>query len=281
MRVSKERVDSIAIGRFDGFHLGHRELFKSLGENGAILMIHRDSPEYILPNEFAQQYINFPIFRYNLDEIKSLDGHLFLEKLFRDFPNLKKIVVGYDFFFGKGRGCSAFDLQKSCRCEVQIVDEVKLDEISIHSGEISKLLKSGDVRTANRFLGRAYSIIGRHIRGQGVGKESVVPTINISFTKFIAPKDGVYLTKTYLKNREYNSISFIGKRETTDGNFAFETHILEENIKENSFETVKVEFIEFIRENRRFESLKELRQGVMSDIKIAKKLLSVPSSSNN
>jgi len=273
MESSKKIVDSIAIGRFDGFHLGHKGLFQALTKNGAILIIYRKSSEYILPYRFTKNYVDYPIFRYDLDDIRDLDGRQFLEKIFLDFPNLKKIVVGYDFFFGRGRGCSAFDLKNSCRCKVEIIDEVKFNGISIHSGEIIRLLKSGDIESANQLLGRPYSIIGKHIKGQGIGGKLLVPTINIEFQDFVIPKNGVYLTKTHLENGKFFSISFIGKRETTDGNFALETHILDRYVEENNNTLVKVEFIDFIRENRQFQNLQELKMAIDGDVQSAKEIL--------
>ena len=272
MKLLQKRVTSLAIGRFDGFHIGHLKLLDALNSNGAVLIIYRESDEFILPYEFIQSYIKFPIFSYKLSDIKHLESSQFLEKLYNDFPNLKKLVVGYDFFFGKERKYSANHLEESCKCQVKIVDEVKLNNISVHSGTIIKFLKDGQIEKANQLLGRAYAIIGNKIKGQGIGKKSVVPTINISFKKFVVPKHGVYLTKIYFKQLEFYSLSFIGVRETTDNSFAFETHILNGNIQDREFGTIKVEFFHFLRPNRKFKSLEELKEDVKNDIAKANQL---------
>jgi riboflavin kinase/FMN adenylyltransferase len=270
MELFSRDIDSIAIGRFDGFHLGHQQLFSSLLDSGGILVIHRDSDKYILPPQFTDRLINLPIFRYNLSDIKELQGKEFISKLFSDFPNLKKIVVGYDFFFGNGRDCSAKDLQKSSNCEVEIIDEVMIEGISVHSGKIIELLQTGNIEIANRLLGREYQIIGTHIHEQRIGGEKLVPTINLQYRNFISPKEGIYLSTTILDSREFNSVSFIGDRKTTDDKFALETHILDSEFRGGEFNEVTVKFKKFIRANIKFDTLADLKVAIEKDIEVAK-----------
>ncbi len=273
MELSKERISSLAIGRFDGFHLGHMKLLQYLDSNGAVLIIHRPAPQYLLPREYIPKYINIPTFLYHLDEIQHLTGFQFIKKLFQDFPNLRKIVVGYDFAFGKDRQSSATDIGRLCNCDVKIVDEVAIDRYSIHSATIAKLLKLGNIKQANRLLGRNYTIFGKHIRGQGLGDKNLVPTLNIEFGNFHIPKHGVYLTKTYLEGESYFSISFIGNRETTDNQFTLESHLFKFPYKNRNFGEVETQFLDFIRENRKFPDLESLKIAIQQDIATAQKLL--------
>jgi len=270
MKLSKTEIDSIAIGKFDGFHLGHQKIFQELTKNSAILIIDKEKSSYIIPKKFLTKFTDIQIFRYLLTDIKSLNGKNFIRKLENDFPNLKNIVIGYDFQFGNGRNCSISDLKKYSDFKVKVVDEVKIANISIHSGEIIRRLRDGDIKFANILLGRKFEIIGKHINGQGVGKKDLVPTINISYEKFISPKDGVYLTETFFKNRQYFSISFLGIRETTDRKFSFESHILNDNIDEKDCGEVRTKFIKYIRSNRKFSDLQSLKIQILKDIKIAK-----------
>ena len=273
MKLSREIISSLAIGRFDGFHLGHMQLLQYLDSNGAVLIIHRSAPRYLLPKEHIQRHINIPTFLYRLDEIQYLTGSQFIKKLFHDFPNLRKIVVGYDFAFGKDRKSSATDIGHLCNCDVKIVDEVAIDGYSVHSATITKLLKLGNIKQANRLLGRNYTIFGKHIRGQGLGSKKLVPTLNIEFGSFHIPKHGVYLTKTYLEGESYFSISFIGERKTTDNQFTLESHLFNFPHGNRKFGEVETQFLDFIRENRKFPDLESLKTAIQQDIAKAKKLL--------
>jgi riboflavin kinase/FMN adenylyltransferase len=260
-----ERVTNLAIGTFDGFHRGHRELFRNLDSDGAILIIEKSYPNYLLPKEFKSRFVEQPIYYYQLSEIMKLNGVEFIDLLLSNFPKLQKIVVGYDFHFGYNRNCLAEDLKRVFRGDVHIVDEVQFQNISVHSKAIRELLEGGDIEMANRFLNRNYSIIGNRVKGQGIGSRELVPTINLSTNSFFLPKSGVYSSRTVINGFSYKSISFLGHRYTTDGELSLETHILE-SFEECRSDEIEVQFIEFIRENRKFKSLSELKKQIERDI---------------
>jgi len=253
------KINSLAVGGFDGVHLAHQKLFEKLS-NGGVLIIEKNSS--LTPKKARCEYIKHPCFFYNLDEIKHLTKDEFIKKLKNDFPHLKKIVVGYDFKFGKNRQGNPESFKSEF--EVEVVDEIKIDNISIHSSTIREYLKNGEIKTANKLLNHTYKIKGTQIKGQGLGKKEFVPTINLDIKKYFIPKEGVYKTTTNNKK----SITFIGKRASTDNKFAIETHFLED-FKES--EIYEVEFLEFIRENRKFNSFEELKKQILKDIELAKK----------
>ena len=114
-----------------------------------------------------------------------------------------------------------------------------------------------------------YKIYGKQIKGQGLGAKSFVPTINLKVHEFLLPNEGVYITKTILDNKEFNSITFLGHRVTTDGSYAVETHIIDEDIK-NDNHTTQIKFYEKLRENKKFDSFEELKNQILDDIKSAK-----------
>jgi len=123
----------------------------------------------------------------------------------------------------------------------------------------------------NHLLGRAYEIEGRVVQGQGLGKKELVPTINLNVYDYALPKNGVYATRTNIENEWFESISFLGIRETTDGDFAIETYIIEKDILITNHK-IKIEFIAYIRENRKFPDLKSLKNQILLDINRAKKI---------
>ena len=266
--VNKNTITSIAIGGFDGMHSAHQELFKNLDENGAILSIESGYAN-LTPKRYRQEYSIYPIYYYVLENIRHLEGDEFIKLIKEEFPNLKKIVVGFDFCFGKNRKYCIEKLKDLFNGEVLVIDEIKIDEIPVHSRIIRQYLKDGNIKMANKLLGKEYKIYGQQIKGQGLGTKSFVPTINLKVDEFLLPQEGVYITKTILDNKEYKSITFLGHRITTDGSYAVETHILDENITNDNY-TTQVKFYEKIRDNKKFDSFEDLKKQIFDDIELAK-----------
>jgi riboflavin kinase/FMN adenylyltransferase len=268
----KNEIDSIAIGGFDGMHTGHQHLFSALGEKGGIVVIETGYAN-LTPRRERERFSSYAIFYYQLEDIRHLDGKNFIKMLKSEFPKLKKIVVGYDFHFGKNRHSSHKDLQELFDGEVVVIDEVLMDNDSIHSHKIRAKLQLGDIRGANAFLGHNYTIHGDVVAGQGLGKKELVATINLHVKDFLLPQEGVYATLTRIDDEEHYhpSVSFLGHRVTTDGNFAVETHILDTELTCKS--RAYISFIDFIRPNKKFSSLQELKKAIDSDINSAKKII--------
>ncbi len=266
--ISKSSVKSVAIGSFDGIHKGHKELIKKLGDGGALVVI-CNGRACLTPGDRRQEYSGVPCFYYDLDDISELRGDEFIDMLKKDFVNLKKIVVGYDFKFGKDRAWDKHDLKHLFDGEVVVVDEFCFDGLGVHSSAIRRFLRDGDIYRANRLLGREYSVVGKVIAGQGIGKKYLYPTLNLDITPYIVPKNGVYATRTKIDDITYSSITFIGNRLSTDGEFAIENHILDNDIDVTP-SSVRVCFVEWIRDNKKFDSLDELKNQIAKDIIIAK-----------
>ena len=268
--ISKNNITNITIGGFDGMHLAHQELFKHLDKDGAIVVIDTNYAN-LTPRKYRENFTSYPIFYYTLDDIKHLSGSQFVELLKKDFPQLAKIIVGYDFHFGKQRLYNAQNLKEIFKGEVQIIDEYLIDNISVHSRFIRELLTQGKTVQANDFLGRAYQIKGNIIKGQGLGQKQFVPTLNIQVDNFLIPQNGIYATQTIIDNTKYKSITFIGHRVSTDNNFAIETHILDQDIDTTS-STLEILFYEKIRKNQKFNNPKQLQSQILEDIEIVKNI---------
>ena len=265
--VNKNSITSIAIGGFDGMHIAHQELFKNLDDNGAIVSIESGYAN-LTPRKYRQEYSIYPIYYYNLTDIKHLEGCEFIKLLKEEFPKLKKIVVGFDFCFGKDRKYCIEKLKEFFDGSVIVIEEIKLDDIGVHSRIIREYIKSGDIKMANKLLGKEYKIYGKQIKGQGLGAKSFVPTINLKVDEFLLPNEGVYITKTTLDDKEFNSITFLGHRVTTDGSYAVETHVLNQDIESKDY-TIQVKFCDKLRENKKFNSFDELKGQILEDINLA------------
>ncbi len=256
---------AIAIGGFDGMHIGHQALFNELGEYGTIVVIETGYAN-LTPKNHREKFSDKHILYLKLEDIRHLDGVAFLNFLQVKFPKLQKIVVGYDFHFGKDRKYSFNDLKNLFDGEVIIVDEVCHNKDSIHSHKIRQKLQLGDIKGANEFLGHNYTIEGKLIKGQGIGAKELVATINVEAPDFLTPKEGVYATLTRIDNDEHfhPSVSFLGHRVTTDGSFAIESHILDGEVL--CEEKADIRFVSFLRENEKFASLELLKEAIKKDI---------------
>lgn len=266
--VNKNTITSIAIGGFDGMHYAHQQLFKNLDENGAILSIESGYAN-LTPKRYRQEYSKYPIYYYVLENIKHLEGNQFIKLLKEEYPNLKKIVVGFDFCFGKNRKYCVTQLKELFKGKVIVLDEIKLDNIPVHSRVIREYISNGKINIANKLLAKEYKIYGTQIKGQGLGSKSFVPTINLKVDEFLLPNEGVYITSTILNDKEYKSVTFLGHRVTTDGSFAVETHILDEEVINKKY-TIEIKFFEKLRDNEKFDSFDKLKEQILLDIQKAK-----------
>lgn len=265
--IKKDTITSIAIGGFDGMHLAHQQLFNRLDTNGGIIVI-QTTYANLSPFTHRQKHTKYPIYFYPLENIKHLSGSQFIKLLKEEFPNLQKIVVGYDFHFGH---LAAYDNNKLIELfdgDVEIVDEYKIDDIAVHSKVIRSYLRDGNITYANKLLGYNYNLTGLVIKGQGLGKKEFVPTININVSDFLIPQEGVYITRTIVNETRYNSVTFIGHRVTTDGKFAVETSILEKSFDEEIPKNIQIEFIKKIRDNQKYDNFEDLKKQIEDDINV-------------
>ncbi|WP_345973324.1 bifunctional riboflavin kinase/FAD synthetase [Sulfurimonas diazotrophicus] len=265
-----KKVDAVAIGGFDGMHEGHQHLFNALGERGAIVVVETGYAN-LTPGREREHFTTHPIVYLPLDEIRMLDDRGFVDYLRERFPVLSRIVVGYDFRFGLDRKFSHADLSKAFGGAVQVIDEVTVGGESVHSHKIRAKLIIGDVAGANRFLGHNYTVRGDVVRGQGIGKKELVPTVNMLTNGFLLPKEGVYASLARLDGEEHYhpAVSFVGHRVTTDGSFAVETHVLDGEIV--CKERIDVSFVQRLRGNEKFASLDALKEQIGRDIAAARK----------
>ena len=254
-------IHSVAIGSFDGIHLAHQELIRL---SDALVVIERNSG-YLTPGYKRTHYTDEPCFFYLFDKIKSLSPKEFVERLEKDFPQLQKIVVGYDFHFGKSKEGNAQTLRALFSGEVVIVDEVSIGGIAIHSRTIKSFLSEGNVEMASKQLGREYTVEGEVVSGQGIGGRELVPTLNLKVHHYRLPKEGVYAGKTRIDGEWLPSVIFLGHRITTDGSFAVESHILGRDIGVIRGDAT-ISFTAFIRENRKFDTLDMLKEQIEKDI---------------
>lgn len=272
--MKNSTIKEIAIGGFDGMHAAHQHLFNALDQKSGAVVAIETGYANLTPFKARETYTHLPIFYFDLDKIRHLNDKGFMKLLLETFPNLEKIVVGYDFHFGKDRLHNHETIKKLFHTgSVEVIEKVTIENDSVHSHKIRNFIKNGDIKRANLYLAHNYTIEGDIIKGQGLGKKELFATINIKTYQYLLPKEGVYATLTQFDDEEHfhASVSFIGHRETTDGSFAIETHIIDENIEASS--KAKISFISFLRENKKFENIEKLRNAIKNDILSAKRAI--------
>jgi riboflavin kinase/FMN adenylyltransferase len=272
-----------ALGNFDGVHLGHRAVI----ERAIFLGKERAAPSAVLTFEphpadlFAERPVVFRLtpaaMKASVCEELGLSGIVFLSfsaqlaaMTAEEFVNsilverlgVGAVVVGWDFHFGRGRsGTSAFlaDAALQHGFSVDIVAKVEEGKGEaarvVSSTAIRRALERGDVAAAARGLGRRYSVSGRVILGQKLGRALGVPTANILLPPTNRLAHGVYAVRAYLDGEPHPAVSSFGVRPTIGaGPPLLETHLLD--FDEDLYgQEMTVEFVERIREERRFDSL--------------------------
>lgn len=272
--LKNDEVIAVAIGKFDSMHLAHKAVLKHLDKNDIVLLIKMSQQPNgsILPYRKRENYIKRKLYFIDFEKIRNLSGKKFLKYLQMKLPNLKTIIVGDDFRFGKNRKYSAKNIPEISNINVIIIPEIKIDGIPVHSSYIRSFILSGEINLANKLLGRYYSIDGDVINGQGIGKKMLFPTLNIKADEYILPKDGVYASYTKINKDIFKSITFLGNRLSTNMSFAIETHIIDK-ILDRTPKKLEIFFVKRIRDNKKFENLDSLKYQITLDINCAREII--------
>ena len=286
---SSTQRTSLTIGNFDGFHRGHQLVVDRLIKcskknlNDSVVITFNPHPLNVLnPNEAPtlistlEQKINL-LKNTNLDtllllkfdnDLSRIKPETFVKDILVGRFNVRDLFIGDNFSFGYQRSGNLTLLQKLSKTlnfSVHKVPEVILRGNRVSSSYIRDLVQSGKMSSANRFLGRPYALDGNIISGDGLGKKHLLPTLNLKPFGKLIPRTGVYVTKTFFERKHWPSITNVGMRPTlSDDGLRIETHILDENIF-NTPKTIKISFLYRLRDERKFQSLSDLKQQMEKD----------------
>ena len=288
--TSINKPTAMTIGKFDGLHKGHELLVERIIEKkkGGLksLVITFDRPTDRLPGGSERLLMSknekYALFRHKgvdfllelvFDErMRGMSPEDFIRNLV-EICRLKYIICGSDFTFGyKGAGngemLKAFSAEFGF--EAEIIDKIKLESRVISSTYIREVIAAGEIEKANRLLGYPYFIIGEITHGNGIGHTRIGrATINIipPDDKLLPPK-GVYATEVYLQGRRYYGVTNLGMRPTIKEDvkrLGIETHIL--NFDRDVYDCeARVVFLKYLREEREFSTLSELKKQIEEDI---------------
>jgi len=287
----------MAIGFFDGIHIGHQKVIlkakekaKKLGVKLSILTFFPHPREVI-------GYVKVPLITplsIKLDLLNELGiDCLYIMNFSKEFAQLSpvkfvedillklnpvEVVVGFDYSFGyKGMGNpTMLKNYLENNIKIHIIEPINYKGLKVSSTLIREKLTLGEIPETNLLLNRKYKIIGKVVKGEQIGRKIGFPTANIELLdQFIIPKNGVYLVEIILKNELYHGVINIGYKPTFKSNNLkkfIEVHIFDfsNDIYGN---VVEILFLEFLRDERKFSSIDELKTQINNDIITAKKMI--------
>ena len=296
LNIKKKHKDSvIAIGNFDGLHVGHQKVLKEARQRAKSkklkfgLITFEPVPTMFFNKDIKNHRINnlnqkiYFLKKIKLDFLiiinfnktfSNLSAESFVRKIIYDKLKCKYIFISRNFRFGKkrlGDINTLKNLEKKYLYKTLVTTPHKKKNKIISSSLIRKIIQKGKIKEVENFLGRPWSVEGEVIKGEQRGRLIGFPTCNIKLNSYTIPKLGVYSVQVKVDNLKKKGIANIGYRPTFNG----KTLLLEVNIfglKRNLYKkTLKVSFINFIRSEKKFKNINQLKVQIKKDIIIAKK----------
>ena len=291
----------VTTGTFDGVHCGHMTILNTLKElaknNGGETVVVSFNPH---PRTVIHPDVEIKLIQTIEEKIDRLDkagiDHFVIIPFTKEFSrtsslafvrdilikklNTKLLVIGYDHQFGRNREGSITDLEDFALAydfQIQQIEAQTFEDINISSTKIRKALAEGDFKTANQFLGYDFTLSGKVVQGQKMGKTIGFPTANIDVNNIhkLIPSNGVYAVKVGVGGSHYGGMLNIGTKPTVSAgnNESIEVHIFDFD-SDIYGESITVSFIKRIRSEQKFDGIKALSNQLVNDKKSALKLLS-------
>jgi len=307
MRVFRQLTDIpadfaptlVSVGNFDGVHRAHQCVLEQIvaraRERGgkSVAVSFEPHPMRILRPDSALKLITPTAEKLRLLEQSGVDATVllpftrdlslmppreFAEQILSNRLHAVEVHEGYNFHFGHraaGDVSMLAEFGRELGFEVVVYPEMRIRGSSVSSTRIRELISSGDMHRARVLLTRPFSIVSTPGRGRGYGSKYTVPTINLTRYEELAPRDGVYITRTRVGEECFDSVTNVGNRPTFGpDSFAIETHLLNFHPLELTAETpIELSFLSRLREEIKFPSVQELRNQIARDVKKADRYL--------
>lgn len=277
----------VALGFFDGLHEGHKEVIKSTvkekDELSSVVLTFEKSPAAVLKNceqellltntkkaeMLEKMCVNSTIF-VDFSSIMNMSAEQFVDEILDKELKAEKVFCGFNYHFGKSGKADTNTLKKLCEkrgIEVMVAKPVLFEDEAISSTRIRNAIKSGEIKKANAMLGYNFSITGVVEKGNEIGHTLSSPTVNIELEKgIIVPKFGVYKTKVTVEDFTYIGATNIGVHPTVgECSPICETYLFDFENKDIYGEKITVELLDFIREEKKFDSKEELKIQIEED----------------
>ena len=290
----KEKGSAVALGYFDGIHIGHKAVLNKALEKAeeknlvpvVVLfdihprkLISGNVPPVLTGEEHKREILTnmgFEIFDFDFREGMNYEAHEFIEKILLEKLNAKAVSCGFDYRYGKGGKGNAETMRESLSkrgIDFCAVEPVFLSDEIISSTAIRNFIEQGEIEKANAMLGEYFSYDFTVEHGDGRGRTLGVPTINQFFPQdFIVPKFGVYVSATKIDDKVYPSVTNVGIRPTvSEDSMRSETCILDFS-GDLYGKRVQVQLIKYLRDEIKFPTIEALKQAIEKDIIIARKV---------
>lgn len=296
--VTHGRPVCLAIGTFDGLHLGHRKIIRQTIDDArqqnalAVVVTFDVHPNRVVAPDKAPLLIqSLPLklrsiaalqpdatLLLHFDEALSRrTGEQFIRELARDLGRLHSVCVGSDFHFGYKRSGNVAVL-KTLGDELGFIvhglEAVSLDGQAIRSTRIRQAIQAGHLDAASRMLGRPYALAGTVMRGDQIGRQLGFPTANLEVTGLVLPPFGVYAVQALLAGQQYPAVLNIGVRPTLNNpapQLRVEAHLLDFG-GDLYGQELELTFLSRIRGEQKFGALAELQAQIVQDIETARVL---------
>ncbi|MBP6063284.1 MAG: bifunctional riboflavin kinase/FAD synthetase [Fusobacteriaceae bacterium] len=289
----------VAIGNFDGLHIGHKILIKkavnAAKEKGGVSVVftfldhpknkNNDSgiPKTITTMDekiyiFEKLGVDYIVFQPFSEEFCTLSGEEFVKDIIKEKLGTKGIFVGFNFRFGKHQSNGINELKEYCDTydiELKELSPVKVDDKIVSSTAIRSAIVNGDLGTVNRFLGEPYFISGEVIHGKKLGRVLGFPTANLEMKDKIYLPYGIYGGYASIEgsDEEYDVVINIGRNPTLKPNeHSIEVHILNFN-RDIYGKKIYISVVRHIRDEIKFNSMDELKVRINEDVKYWKEYL--------
>ena len=296
-RSPSAKPRAVAIGVFDGLHIGHRAILErarsaadELGGSSLVLTFEPTPKEFFSPATAPPRLTRFRerfelLAALGLDElfcakfgaVRDLTPRAFIDELLIADLRARHVVVGDDFRFGADRSGTVADLRALGARHGLAVTEVppvffKGERVS--STAIREALKAGDLATARNLLGRDYSISGRVVRGLGLGRKLGFPTANVHLKRIQAPVDGIFAARvTGLGDAPLDGVASVGTRPTIGGGMPLLEVLIFDFDRDIYGRYITVHFVKRLREERHFADLELLKRQMHVDVAAARAAL--------
>jgi riboflavin kinase/FMN adenylyltransferase len=296
-RVKPQQDMLLSIGVFDGVHLGHQMLLTHLRDEArnknwlSGVVTFKSHPEIVLAGKNRLLWLNDLETRINLlqnlgidivvalpfsSELARLTARKFVQ-LLKQHLKMRGLIIGPDFALGRNREGDSEKLRvlgQEMNFSVEVIPTVVIDGIIVSSSTIRQALVEGDMKKAEKLIGRPFSLSGQVVRGDGRGRNLGFPTANLDLTTEQAlPADGVYATITHTDDESLPSVSNIGVRPTFGGSKRLvETYILDFE-GDLLGQKLTIDLVDKLRDEKRFDTVEELKAQMIKDAEQARKIL--------
>ncbi len=289
----------VTIGTFDGVHIGHKKILERLTavaseqDLESIILTFFPHPRMVLQKDADIKLINTMDERSQILKETGLD-HLVVHPFSVEFAQLsakeyaqqmlakylkaKKVIIGYDHRFGKGRTADLYDLKvygDNFDFEVEEITKQQIEDVAVSSTKIRRALLAGEIEKANSYLGYQFMLTGKVVKGKQLGRTLGYPTANLNIpeTYKLIPKNGVYIVKSCIDKKIYYGMMNIGNNPTVGGGKqTIETYFFDVDF--NLYDKkIQLLLLKRIRDEKKFDSLNDLKEAMSQDEDYAREYL--------